>query len=216
MVSPVLKPAAVSVEAYFPAGNWFDLISYSSYVSVNPGTYITLDAPPDHINVHIREGNIIAMQGEEMTTEAARKTPFQILAVMSKSENSSGEVFLDDGEGVEMGEEGGRWTLVRLYGRIVGKKVIVGTEVVNGEFALSQKWIVETVTFVGLEKFIEVNGCEVITKSSAGVQGTSIRKSSDESGQFVTVVVSGLSLLIGDEFKMELDMGTLKNRKQYC
>lgn len=216
MVSPVLKPGAVSVNAYFPAGNWFDLLSYSSYVSVNPGTYLTLDAPPDHINVHIREGNIIAMQGEEMTTEAARKTPFQILAVMSKSENSSGEVFLDDGEGVEMGDEGGRWTLVRLYGRIVGEKVVVGTEVVNGEFALSQKWIVETVTFAGLEKFIEVKGCEVITKSSAGVQGTSIRKSSDESGQFVTVVVSGLSLLIGEEFKMELDMGTLKNRKQYC
>ncbi|KAE9461482.1 hypothetical protein C3L33_06608, partial [Rhododendron williamsianum] len=211
MVSPVLKPGAVSVDAYFPAGNWFDLFNYSNYVSVNPGNYLTLDAPPDHINVHIREGNIIAMQGEEMVTEAARKTPFQILAVMSKSENSSGEIFLDDGEGVEIGEEGGRWTLVRLYGRFLGNTVIVGTEVVNGEFALSQKWIVETVTFVGLEKFKVLKDYEVITKSSVGVQGTSIWKSYDEGGDFVTVVVSGMSLLIGEEFKIELNISTMEN-----
>ncbi|XP_058197040.1 alpha-glucosidase [Rhododendron vialii] len=211
MVSPVLKPGAVSVDAYFPAGNWFDLFNYSNYVSVNPGNYLTLDASPDHINVHIREGNIIAMQGEEMVTEAARKTPFQILAVMSKSENSSGEIFLDDGEGVELGEEGGRWTLVRLYGRFIGNTVIVGTEVVNGEFALSQKWIVETVTFVGLEKFKVLKDYEVITKSSVGVQGTSIWKSYDEGGDFVTVVVSRMSLLIGEEFKIELDISTVEN-----
>ena len=56
MVSPVLGPAQVSVTAYFPKGNWFDLFDYTRSVTVATGRHIILRAPPDHINVHIREG----------------------------------------------------------------------------------------------------------------------------------------------------------------
>lgn len=207
MVSPVLKQGAVSVDAYFPAGKWFDLFNYSRSVQVDLGKYVRLDAPPDHINLHVREGNILAMQGEAMTTEAARKTAFQLLVVVSWSENSTGEVFLDDGEGIKMGEDGQRWTLVRLNSQLTGNTVKLRTEVVNGEFASSQKWIVEKVTFLGLENVKRLEGFRLSPNLGANLgRDAGVRASFDASGEFGAVQMLGMSQLIGEEFSLELDL----------
>ncbi|XP_042515558.1 alpha-glucosidase-like [Macadamia integrifolia] len=207
MVSPVLKEGAVSVNAYFPAGNWFDLYNYSQLVSVTFGNFITLEAPAEHINVHVHEGNILAMQEEAMTTEAARKTGFQLLAAVDSSGgNTTGELFLDDGEELEMGGKGGKWSFVRFNGEFVRNNVSVRSEVVNGEYAVSEKWVLAKVSFIGLKQINEFNKYELYLNGMKMDNSTGIGVSLDKNGGFGTADITGLSVSMGKNFELKLQL----------
>ncbi|OAY26628.1 hypothetical protein MANES_16G062200v8 [Manihot esculenta] len=201
LVSPVVTSGAVSVDAYFPAGNWYSLFNFSNSINVTSGQNITLDTPTDHTNVHVYEGNILALQGEALTTEEARKTAFHLLVVISSKGNSTGEVFLDDGESVEMGGVGGNWSLVKFNGGVVGDKAVVESSIVNGEFALNQKWVIGNVTFIGLKNVKGLLGFELHLKNETR-NGTA---SFDNSAQIANLEISE-SLFIGEEFQLDLKL----------
>ncbi|KAF2304598.1 hypothetical protein GH714_034606 [Hevea brasiliensis] len=207
LVSPVLNSGTFSVDAYFPEGNWFSLFNYSDSISVSPGKYITLDTPLEHINVHVKEGNILTLQGEALTTEEARKTAFHLLVVVSSQQNSTGEVFLDDGESVEMGGNGGNWSLVKFNGGVVGDTAVVGSSIINGDFALSQKWIIGNVTFIGLKNFKELKGYELHYRNETRTGNSDARASFDSNGQIAALEFLSFSLFLGDEFQLYLKFG---------
>ncbi|CAA7039786.1 unnamed protein product [Microthlaspi erraticum] len=212
MVSPALEKGSVAVDAYFPAGNWFDMFNYSFAVGGNSGKKVRLDTPADHVNVHVREGSIVAMQGEAMTTREARTTPFEILVVASKLENISGELFLDDGENVRMGEEGGNrdWSLVKFTCYVTeNKSAVLRSEVVNPEYASRMKWSIGKVTFVGFENVESVKSYEVKTSGRLRSPTISLIKTvldDDDNPKFMSVEVSRLSLLLGKKFEMRLKL----------
>lgn len=212
LVSPVLQSGAVTVNAYFPSGNWFDLFNLSNSVNAESGKHVTLDAPFDHINVHVGEGNILALQGEAMTSEAARKTAFELVVVISSNGNSYGQVYLDDGEGLDIEGEKDQWTLVRFYGALNNDSVSVTSNVTNGKFALDKKWIIEKVTFLGIPKHERLNRIDMAESELSIVNGMSLIKKTvvmtkfDSSSKFVIVEVSNLSQLIGEEFKLETEI----------
>ncbi|KAJ1414371.1 Glycosyl hydrolase, all-beta [Sesbania bispinosa] len=212
LVSPVLESGAVTVHAYFPAGTWFDLFNVSNSVNAESGKYVTLDAPSDHINVHVGEGNILALQGEAMTTEAARKTAFQLVVVLSNSGNSSGQVYLDDGETLDMADGNEQWTLVRFYGALQNNSVFITSEVINSRFALDQRWMIDKITFLGIPRHkiksldrMNLVGNELnIVNGTYSMRKAVVKKQFDSSFQFVSIEVSKLSQLIGEEFKLEI------------
>ncbi|GAB2262644.1 hypothetical protein Droror1_Dr00003641 [Drosera rotundifolia] len=208
MVSPILRQGATVVTAYFPAGNWFDLFDYSSSVTAT-GNPVTLAAPFDRPYVHVREGNILAMQGEALTTVAARQTPFQLLVAISRNVNSTGRVFLDDGVDLQVGIRGGQWSLPRFYGLVFpGNQVVIGSLVRNRRYALSQRWIIEQITVLGLEKGRQVKGYRM--ESIVGQRTTPVfgnLTSFPSQGTFQVVEISGLSQLIGEDFRLELELG---------
>ncbi|KAN0034008.1 hypothetical protein ACTFIV_000488 [Dictyostelium citrinum] len=110
MVSPVLTQGATTVNAYFPNDIWYEYGANGSLVQ-SVGTYQTLDAPFDVINVHMRGGNIIPTQptfsyvppedGIPITTKISRTLPFELVIALDSSLQATGQLFLDDGESIQ-------------------------------------------------------------------------------------------------------------------
>ncbi|XP_078486588.1 sucrase-isomaltase, intestinal [Ciona intestinalis] len=102
LVTPVLDEGKVDVTGYFPQeSRWFDFRTGMEQVT---GKFLTLDAPMDYINLHVRGGYILPMQGHDVTTTLSRKKPMEILVALDDSQSAAGELYWDDGEARNVGE----------------------------------------------------------------------------------------------------------------
>ncbi|KAJ2642413.1 hypothetical protein IW137_002732, partial [Coemansia sp. RSA 1287] len=96
LVSPVLTQGARSVDAVFPTGRWYDWYTHAHINGHN--TNVTLDAPLEHINVHIRGGSIVPTQRPEMTTRQVRQNDYELVVATSANGTATGQLYVDDGE----------------------------------------------------------------------------------------------------------------------
>ncbi|KAJ2234710.1 hypothetical protein H4R99_001905 [Coemansia sp. RSA 1722] len=96
LISPVLQKGAVSVDAFFPSGRWYDWYTYVEVAGSDAN--ITLDAPLEHVNVHIRGGKIVPIQPSALTTAEAREHDYSLLVATDYHGTASGELYVDDGQ----------------------------------------------------------------------------------------------------------------------
>ncbi|KAJ2007691.1 hypothetical protein GGI04_001423, partial [Coemansia thaxteri] len=96
LVSPVLVESATSVDAFFPAGLWYDWYDYSVIKGADDN--VRLNAPLEHINVHVRGGKIVPAQVPAMTTSRSRENDFYLIVAVDKHGTSAGDLYVDDGE----------------------------------------------------------------------------------------------------------------------
>lgn len=203
MISPVLSPGEVTVDAYVPRGRWFNLFDYAQTIHEDSGTSVTLDAPEDTINVHLNGGNIIPMQREALTTELVRKSAFELLVAFGEERTANGELFLDDGVSVEMAGERNQWSLISFESEVVnGNEIRIRSKVMNGGDGFGKDMIVGKVTFLGLglDLDLKVNG--------VSINGNTLNVKADyeKKGGFGAVEIQGLKQLIGEEFELRIEI----------
>ncbi|XP_068602006.1 sucrase-isomaltase, intestinal [Brachionichthys hirsutus] len=99
LVTPTLDQGATSVVAYVPNARWYDFHTAKD-VGVR-GKFLSMPAPLNHINLHIRGGYIIPWQKPENSTHFSRKNPLGLTVALSDSGTAQGSLFWDDGEGID-------------------------------------------------------------------------------------------------------------------
>lgn len=104
LVTPVLVPNTSIVNGVFPGigqgTRWYDWYTLSEVTGVEPRENVTMAAPLEHINLHIRGGSIIPMQEPGCTTIATRKNPWSLLVALGNYDQAEGTLYLDDGESI--------------------------------------------------------------------------------------------------------------------
>jgi lysosomal alpha-glucosidase len=98
LVSPVLEQGATMVKAYIPADNWYCLYHGKK---LNQTGWITMEAPFDHINAHVRGGFIIPRQQPALNTAAQKSLPYNLIIAANSQGAASGELYMDDGESLD-------------------------------------------------------------------------------------------------------------------
>ncbi|CAN9381530.1 unnamed protein product [Alternaria alternata] len=104
LVTPVLVPNVETVQGVFPGvgsgERWYDWYTLTG-VDAEPGENVTLQAPLEHINVHVRGGAVLVLQEPKLTTAETRKTPYSLLVALDSNSAASGDLYLDDGESLQ-------------------------------------------------------------------------------------------------------------------
>ena len=104
LVTPVLKQNATTVSGIFPGigegTRWFDWYTLQEVKGVRPLENVTMEAPLEHINLHVRGGSILPSQDPGNTTATTRNNSYALLVTPDVHGSAYGSLYLDDGESI--------------------------------------------------------------------------------------------------------------------
>ncbi|XP_036102238.1 putative maltase-glucoamylase-like protein FLJ16351 [Molossus molossus] len=104
LISPVLANNTFEIEAYFPRARWYDYSTASGNTST--GEWRVLQAPIDHINLHIRGGYILPWQEAALNTHSSRQNFMGLIVALDDNGKAEGQMFWDDGQSIDTYENG--------------------------------------------------------------------------------------------------------------
>ncbi|KAJ1671674.1 hypothetical protein GGF38_000626 [Coemansia sp. RSA 25] len=162
LVSPVIAEGATTVDAFFPAGLWYDWYDYS--VTTGANANVCLSAPLEHINVHVRGGKILPAQEPAMTTAESRKSDFHLIVAVDEHGAAAGELYVDDGETLNTAA---RWVQLGYANRTLH------IEQRSGQFKIAQP--LSKLVLLGVARVSKVSVNGVSTNASIkAVNGSSV------------------------------------------
>lgn len=96
LISPVLDINKRTVVAYFPNSRWFDF--YNGKEIEETIRAHELDAPLDHLLLHVRGGSILVTQKSALNTRQSRLNNFGLLIAPNETNEAIGDLYWDGGE----------------------------------------------------------------------------------------------------------------------
>jgi len=191
LISPVLDQGKTNVAAYFPDARWFDY--YTGEEVGKRKSHVTLDAPLDHIPLHVRGGHIISTQEPANNTVFSRKKPMGVVVALGDGGKAQGALFWDDGESTDT-TENNNYLLIKYSSDETGMKFSIEK---NGYTDPDlPKW--GFVTVYGLDG----KGIESLTIDGKDMKS---KASFDKDNKVLKITDLSLSINEAHEFKWSLE-----------
>lgn len=156
LISPVLDQGVETINVTLPEGIWYDFYNGSA-ITMTETAKVTLDAPMEKINLHIREGSILPLQQPNTTTYASRKNGFELRAAVSpKTGTANGYLYWDDGDTIGAYENG-----EYIFHQFSLADNTLSSMVVHNKYGGASNLVLNKVTIYGVEKgpkSVTVNG----------------------------------------------------------
>lgn len=183
LVSPVTDENSTSVTFHVPNDIFYDFFTYAKVDG--KGDKITVDnVGYDTMPLHIRGGAIIPLRdGESWTTTENRDLPFKLIVAPARDHCAEGELYLDDGESIDVGDANSD-----IHFKFDGKGLHI-----KGKFGYDACNKLDSVVFVGQKRERKVK---------VGDQDCADVKFDKEKG---TITASGLGLTLNCEMWISLE-----------
>ncbi|XP_044145770.1 sucrase-isomaltase, intestinal [Bufo gargarizans] len=192
MISPVLREGEKTVNIYFPNTVWYDY--HTGILVENPGSNKTLQAPIEHINLHVRGGHILPQQTHAFNTNQSRLNPMKLLVALDAQGNAHGNLFWDDGKSIDSIEHG-IYTMYEFH----ATSRSINLTVTHGNYTDPNHLIFNEIKILGVSNPIfslHVKKDDVLQPSSHSIAYDPNTK---------VAHITSLNLLFGESYSLEIN-----------